>query len=52
MLEYIKHRMWHDGDFGTTTWDEAKVRAEEMYEKGIWCPDYLSRRDAALTDED
>ncbi len=52
MLEYIKHRMWHDGDFGTTTWEEAKARAEEMYEKGTWSHDYLNRRDAVLTDED
>ena len=46
MLSFIKERVWQSRSGWTTSWEEAKARAQDCYSSGLWNAGYISDKDA------
>ena len=48
MISFIKERIWQSDSGWDTTWEEALSRANELYDKGVWCAGYISYKSATI----
>ncbi len=46
MCAFLRERHWQsDSGIGTNTWEEALIKAHDIYIKGLWSSSYIINKD-------